>query len=163
MRPELLAKAREMDVNLSNTIEKSLEQLIEPKNEPFSLSQGSLYDKRESSMVGRTGFEPATFCTSSRCPNRTRRPALQPFQDVFLVFKFQFSPDPKNIIVNIPKHQILSPITLNSVLVWFKLSWAGRSAWHDRNVGIVEVAGSNPVPSTTIEPRPFLNRIFYVI
>jgi hypothetical protein len=79
MRPELLAKAREMNVNLSNTIEKSLEQLIEPKNEPFSLSEGSLYGKRESSMVGRTGFEPATFCTSSRCPNRTRRPALQPF------------------------------------------------------------------------------------
>ena len=26
-------------------------------------------------MVGRTGFGPATFCTSSRCPNQARRPA----------------------------------------------------------------------------------------
>ena len=26
--------------------------------------------------------------------------------------------------------------------------WAGRSAWNDRHVGIVEAAGSNPVPST---------------
>ena len=31
-------------------------------------------------------------------------------------------------------------------------SWAGRSAWNDRHVGIVEAAGSNPVPSTTCEP-----------
>jgi hypothetical protein len=27
-------------------------------------------------------------------------------------------------------------------------TWAGRSAWHDRHVGIVEVPGSNPGPST---------------
>ena len=27
-------------------------------------------------------------------------------------------------------------------------SWAGRSVWYDRHVGIVEVAGSNPAPST---------------
>ncbi len=27
--------------------------------------------------------------------------------------------------------------------------WAGRSVWHDRHVGIVEVPGSNPGPSTT--------------
>ncbi len=26
--------------------------------------------------------------------------------------------------------------------------WAGRSAWYDRHVGIVEAAGSNPAPST---------------
>ena len=26
--------------------------------------------------------------------------------------------------------------------------WAGRSAWNDRGVGIAEVAGSNPAPST---------------
>ena len=26
-------------------------------------------------LVGRTGLEPATFCTSSRCPNRARLPA----------------------------------------------------------------------------------------
>jgi hypothetical protein len=27
-------------------------------------------------------------------------------------------------------------------------SWAGRSVWYDRHVGIVEVLGSNPGPST---------------
>ena len=44
------------------------------------------------------------------------------------------------------------------------MSWAGRSAWHDRNVGIVEVAGSNPVPSTTLKPQSFYeNRIFNVV
>jgi hypothetical protein len=26
---------------------------------------------------------------------------------------------------------------------------AGRSVWHDRHVGIVEAAGSNPAPSTS--------------
>jgi hypothetical protein len=51
-----------------------------------------------------------------------------------------------------------SPITLNSFLVWVRMSWAGRSAWNDRSVGIAEAAGSNPVPSTTTEPRPFLKR-----
>ena len=29
--------------------------------------------------VGRTGFGPATFCTSSRCPNQARRPAHSDF------------------------------------------------------------------------------------
>ena len=28
-----------------------------------------------SAMVGRAGLEPATFCTSGRCPNQARRPA----------------------------------------------------------------------------------------
>jgi hypothetical protein len=79
IKPELLAKAPRMNSNLSKTLENTLTQLIRPQNGPLSLSEGSLSPKRESSMVGRTGFEPATFCTSSRCPNRTRRPALQPF------------------------------------------------------------------------------------
>jgi hypothetical protein len=34
-------------------------------------------------VVGRTGFGPATFCTSSRCPNQARRPA-----HVLLCYKF---------------------------------------------------------------------------
>ena len=29
--------------------------------------------------------------------------------------------------------------------------WAGRSVWHDRHVGIVEAAGSNPAPSTSFK------------
>ena len=79
IRPDLLAKAREMNLNLSKLLENNLIHLIDAQNNRFSLSEGSLFGKREGSMVGRTGFEPATFCTSSRCPNRTRRPALQPF------------------------------------------------------------------------------------
>ncbi len=76
IRPKLLAQARDMKINLSKPLEKSLKQLIQTQNNRF-LSEPS-FDK-EGSVVGRTGFEPATFCTSSRCPNRTRRPALQPF------------------------------------------------------------------------------------
>ena len=76
IRPKLLAEARKLKVNLSKTLEKSLEQLIESQNNCF-LGEASF--GKEGSMVGRTGFEPATFCTSSRCPNQTRRPALQPF------------------------------------------------------------------------------------
>ena len=147
IRPELLLKAREMKVNLSKILEKSAETMIEHQNNPLSLSEGSLFAKRESSMVGRTGFEPATFCTSSRCPNRTRRPALQPFQDVFLVFKFQFSSDSKNVRVNLPKHWILSPITLNSVLVRLKVSWASGSAWKIATLASLR-------PGVQIPPRP---------
>jgi len=51
---------------------------------------------------------------------------------------------------------------LNSFLVRFE-SRAGRSAWNDRGVGIAEVAGSNPAPSTVREPRYFESRIFKVI
>jgi hypothetical protein len=41
---------------------------------------------------------------------------------------------------------MLKAITIHSS---FKSQcWAGRSVWYDRNVGIVEVAGSNPAPST---------------
>ena len=29
-------------------------------------------------------------------------------------------------------------------------SWAGRSVWYDRSVGIAEAAGSNPAPSTLL-------------
>ena len=76
IRPKLLAKARDMKINLSKTLEKSLEKLIEAQNNRF-LGEAS-FDK-EGSVVGRTGFEPATFCTSSRCPSRTRRPALPSF------------------------------------------------------------------------------------
>lgn len=81
----VVERARKYNLNLSRATENALNNIlsqIEPlnkQNNRFSLSEGSLSPKRESSMVGRTGFEPATFCTSSRCPNQTRRPALQPF------------------------------------------------------------------------------------
>lgn len=57
IKPDLLAKAREMNLNLSKLLENTLLQLIEPQNTPFSLSEGSLYAKRESSMVARGRFE----------------------------------------------------------------------------------------------------------
>ena len=65
-----------MKLNLSKTLENTLETMMDPQKTPF-LNEYSF--EKENSKVGRTGFEPATFCTSSRCPNQTRRPALQPF------------------------------------------------------------------------------------
>ena len=40
----------------------------------ISLNQ-TLNQKTNPNLMGRAGFEPATFCTSSRCPNRARLPA----------------------------------------------------------------------------------------
>ena len=80
--PEVIIKARNLGLNISKITENSLKQAIialeqtKSQSNRFSLSEDSLFGKRESSVVGRTGFEPATFCTSSRCPNQTRRPAL---------------------------------------------------------------------------------------
>jgi hypothetical protein len=82
LNKKLVERARNHNLNLSRIAESALIDIlsqIEPQKSVFSLSEGSLSPKRESSLVGRTGFEPATFCTSSRCPNQTRRPALQPF------------------------------------------------------------------------------------
>ena len=59
IRPDLLEKAREMNLNLSKTLENTIKQLIEPQNNPLSLSECSLFGKRESSMEPRAGFEPA--------------------------------------------------------------------------------------------------------
>ena len=38
--------------------------------------------------------------------------------------------------------------------------WAGRSVWHDRHVGIVEVPGSNPGPSTNFR---FQSKVFFIL
>ena len=40
----------------------------------ISLNQ-TLNQKTNPNLMGRAGLEPATFCTSSRCPNRARLPA----------------------------------------------------------------------------------------
>ena len=40
-----------------------------------NLIQAFPWSPVDSMGVGRTGFGPATFCTSSRCPNQARRPA----------------------------------------------------------------------------------------
>ena len=58
IRPELLAQAREMNVNLSKLLENTLNHLIETQNNPLSLSKGSFFGK-EGSMEPRAGFEPA--------------------------------------------------------------------------------------------------------
>ncbi len=39
------------------------------------LEKSLLLQNSDDNVVGRTGFGPATFCTSSRCPNQARRPA----------------------------------------------------------------------------------------
>jgi post-segregation antitoxin (ccd killing protein) len=81
---DVLKTAMEIGINVGqfceNALREAIEKLKSPRTEPnggsasFSLSSGSLFGKRESE-VGRTGLEPATFCTSSRCPNRARLPA----------------------------------------------------------------------------------------
>ena len=96
IKPDLLTKARKMNLNLSKILENTLETMIEPQNNRFSLSEGSLFAKRESSMVGRTGFEPATFCTSSRCPTRLDDQPYSHFRMVFSYLSFSLFPNPKH-------------------------------------------------------------------
>jgi post-segregation antitoxin (ccd killing protein) len=47
IRKDLLKKARECRINLSKLLETSLIQLLSPENTRFSLSEGSLFAKRE--------------------------------------------------------------------------------------------------------------------
>ena len=42
IKPNLLTKAREMNLNLSKILENTLQTIIEPQNNPISLSEGSL-------------------------------------------------------------------------------------------------------------------------
>jgi post-segregation antitoxin (ccd killing protein) len=67
---ELVTKSKELGFNLSRTFENHLKQLITQLS-----NQQSTQNQLPIEMVGRTGFGPATFCTSSRCPNQARRPA----------------------------------------------------------------------------------------
>ena len=54
-----------------------------------------------------------------------------------------------SILDYIPKEtQSESSLSLTVGSLQRENSWAGRSAWYDRHVGIVEVPGSNPGPST---------------
>ena len=54
-----------------------------------------------------------------------------------------------SILDYIPKEtQSESSLSLTVGSLQRETSWAGRSAWYDRHVGIVEVPGSNPGPST---------------
>ena len=50
-----------------------------------------------------------------------------------------------NILLYLDNKTLIDSYYLASL---FECDWAGRSAWNDRHVGIVEAAGSNPAPST---------------
>ena len=82
---DLVEKTHNLGLNLSKTFENHLKYLItrcsninQVNNDDFSIKSDRL--------VGRTGFEPVTFCTSSRCPNRARLPAL--IELVYLCFGY---------------------------------------------------------------------------
>ncbi|MFX0203837.1 MAG: type II toxin-antitoxin system CcdA family antitoxin, partial [Candidatus Hodarchaeota archaeon] len=77
---ETVKTAKELGFNISKLCENCLKEAIRRLRTPSSqtVTNGGLVDARSAShqpgVVGRAGFEPATFCTSSRCPNRARRP-----------------------------------------------------------------------------------------
>ena len=52
-----------------------------------------------------------------------------------------------NILLQLDNKTLIDSYYLASLL---ECDWAGRSAWNDRHVGIVEAAGSNPAPSTQL-------------
>ena len=81
---ELLAKAQQYGLNLSKTVENLLTIYIQgieqnymqieqqtTSKTPFSLSEGSLFPKRESSVMGSRGFEPRIASAPGwyPCPN----------------------------------------------------------------------------------------------
>ena len=72
---DLVEKSKSLGFNLSKTFENHLKQLITQLSNPQNTQKHSPAENKIN-MVGRTGFEPVTFCTSSRCPNRARLPAL---------------------------------------------------------------------------------------
>jgi hypothetical protein len=69
-------------INISGNNQKIF-QAPNPKKQPLNTPKKPIKNKpqqkipinKEDLVVGRTGFGPATFCTSSRCPNQARRPA----------------------------------------------------------------------------------------
>ena len=91
---DVLRTAKELGLNISKVCENCLKDTIRRLTQPITatdgngpfLSEGSF--GKESSLVGRAGFEPATFCTSSRCPNRARLPALAVCLDLRLILGF---------------------------------------------------------------------------
>src|SRR3990170_4995009 len=58
IRHDLLAIAREYGINLSKLLENALIDTFEAQNKPFSLSEGSLFAKRESSWRARRDLNP---------------------------------------------------------------------------------------------------------
>ena len=79
---DVVKEAKEIGLNLSKIAENALKQAI------LALKNSKIYSNEQrpqnnnvnvceaNFVVGRVGFEPTAFCTSSRCPNRARLPAL---------------------------------------------------------------------------------------
>ena len=57
IRPKLLAQARDMKINLSKTLEKSLKQLIQAQNEQFF---GSAFSEKKVIWCGRRDLNPSS-------------------------------------------------------------------------------------------------------
>ena len=55
IRPKLLAQARDMKINLSKTLEKSLKQLIQSQNEQFF---GTAFSEKKVFWCGRRDLNP---------------------------------------------------------------------------------------------------------
>ena len=73
IKPELIAKARDMKLNLSKTLEKSLEIIFETQNGRF-LNECSF--TKENSVEPRAGFEPATSALPRQCPTNQATEAI---------------------------------------------------------------------------------------
>src|SRR4030043_1502157 len=71
---DVLKTAMEIGINVSQFCENALKEAIQKLKSPPTATNGgkSLLGpaslSKEGGLVGRTGLEPATFCTSSRCP-----------------------------------------------------------------------------------------------
>ena len=91
---DVLRTAKALGLNISKVCENCLREAIkrlQGYTQQTETNEGYI-DARQgvssASMVGRAGFEPATFCTSSRCPNRARLPALAVCLDLRLILGF---------------------------------------------------------------------------
>lgn len=77
----LVKQARKHKLNISRITEQALNSVLdylETQNHRRSLDVLGKASFKEG-LVGRPGLEPGTFCVSGRCPNQTRRPALNGF------------------------------------------------------------------------------------
>ena len=117
--PAKVIKARELGLNLSRILENALDKYFKSLegSEIQTMTNGGYIDARSAShqprLVGRAGFEPATFCTSSRCPNRARRPALHPYFNSLSNFS-AFSP--KSFFFNLVS--TLRPFIVSTHSLW---------------------------------------------
>ena len=80
---EVLKTAMEIGINVSQFCENALREGINKLKSPPRATKGGIpllgpaSLGKEGGLVGRTGLEPATFCTSSRCPTELDyRPTL---------------------------------------------------------------------------------------